>query len=65
MLAAVLPSAGVLLLFVLAVRAMVHADRRERAEAARFEARASSADARSTDARSTDTPSDEQPPLNG
>lgn len=37
-LAAVLPSLGVLALFVLAVRAMVHADRRERAAAARFQA---------------------------
>ena len=38
MLAAVLPSLGVLGLFVLVVRAMVHADRRERAAAARLEA---------------------------
>jgi hypothetical protein len=37
---ALVPSAGVLLLFVLAVRGMIHADRRERLAQARIEAEA-------------------------
>ena len=37
-LAAVLPSAGVLLIFWIAIRAMVQADRRERSAQARIEA---------------------------
>lgn len=36
-LVAVIPSAGVLLLFVLGIRALVHADRRERIAQARFD----------------------------
>ena len=35
---ALVPSAGVLLLFVIGIRAILHADRRERAAAAQFEA---------------------------
>jgi len=34
---ALVPSAGVLFLFVLGIRAILHADRRERAAAAQFE----------------------------
>jgi len=37
-LAAVLPSVGVLAIFWIAIRAMVHADRRERSAQARIEA---------------------------
>jgi hypothetical protein len=37
-LGALLPSAGVLFLFVIAMRALLHADRRERAAAARLSA---------------------------
>lgn len=47
-LAALLPSAGVLFLFVVVMRAMLHADRRERRAQAALEARERLADKDST-----------------
>ncbi|GAB7192710.1 hypothetical protein NUM3379_34190 [Kineococcus sp. NUM-3379] len=46
---ALLPSAGILVLFVVVIRAMLHGDRRERAALARMEKeRGDSADTRDT-----------------
>jgi len=54
---AIVPSAGVLFLFVLAIRGMLTADRRERAAVAEFEARSRAEAARRT--REEDAPGKE------
>ena len=54
-LAAILPSAGVLLLFVLAIRAMFQADRRERLAQAKWERQERAVGADSPPAGSADS----------
>ncbi|MFZ0160657.1 MAG: hypothetical protein WAL50_16635 [Kineosporiaceae bacterium] len=61
-LAAVLPSAGALLFFVIGIRALLQADRRERAAAARYERAQENANGSSASPALASERSVEEPP---